>query len=386
MHAAALDPATLVVVRLAVEVLLLFVMATAWQINREERAAGWWLLAALAGALAAAAGPACAAAGLPRAWGEGVAVAGSLTAWTLDLHGALVFAGRRAAHRRRWVLLSAIAFALLGVAVAGHPVRRDLAHDGLAAGLLAATTVALLWRSTGLERVVRGLAALAAAAGAAACLTRAGFALVSADGAALDAHPVQAVVGLVLTLAALLWTSAVALACYQRAQGRLSTHALEDDLTGLPNRRAFDAALRREIERCKRGNPGFAVLQFDLDGTKEVNDRLGRDAGDALLVEAARRLRRSARAADYVARLGGDEFVALIADVPDHELLERVVARLRAAVDGPIEVLGRPLRVRTSLGGGVYAVDGLEPAVLLRAADARLRADKAAHRGAPAAA
>lgn len=126
----------------------------------------------------------------------------------------------------------------------------------------------------------------------------------------------------------------------RRYQDRLAHLVDHDVLTGLANRRRFDTELQRHLERCRRYGSSGAVLLLDLDNFKQVNDSLGHNAGDQLLVTIGGLLRRSVRDTDVVARLGGDEFALLLTD-GDQSAAERVgrdvVERIRehaATLDG----------------------------------------------------
>ncbi len=97
-----------------------------------------------------------------------------------------------------------------------------------------------------------------------------------------------------------------------RADERIEYLASHDSLTNLPNRETFNDLLHYAIESARRHQRRFAVLFIDLDRFKIINDSLGHDAGDILLVEVGDRLRQSLRSSDVVARLGGDEFVVIL--------------------------------------------------------------------------
>ncbi len=97
-----------------------------------------------------------------------------------------------------------------------------------------------------------------------------------------------------------------------KADERIEYLASHDSLTDLPNREMFNGLLHQTIETAHRHQRRFAVLFVDLDRFKVINDSLGHDAGDMLLVEVANRLRSALRASDVVARLGGDEFVVIL--------------------------------------------------------------------------
>ncbi len=134
------------------------------------------------------------------------------------------------------------------------------------------------------------------------------------------------------------------------ANSRLSVQAAHDGLTGLANRVAFLDALDRAVATSRRHRHGIAVLYFDLDHFKGVNDFLGHRAGDELLVAVAHRLRPLLRPEDLPARLGGDEFTVLLPRVEDSLEAIRVAERLRAAMAEPFSVAGRRVNISVSIG------------------------------------
>ncbi|MDP3263688.1 MAG: diguanylate cyclase [Tabrizicola sp.] len=154
--------------------------------------------------------------------------------------------------------------------------------------------------------------------------------------------------------------------------------AITDPLTGLKNRRAADAYLAR---LCATGVP-FGVLHMDLDYFKTVNDSLGHAAGDLVLGEVARVLRRQTRAEDCAARIGGDEFVLILAGQTEADHLVAVAERIIAGVSEPILFEGQVARVSASVGIG-RSIDHAypDPALLLADADAALYRAKRAGRG-----
>ncbi len=150
---------------------------------------------------------------------------------------------------------------------------------------------------------------------------------------------------------------------------RLAHLADHDVLTGLANRRRFDGELQRHLDWCRRHGPSGGLLLLDLDNFKQVNDTLGHNAGDQLLVTIAGLLRRSIRNTDVVARLGGDEFAILLTDGGEDEarrVAELVVERVRdhaATLDG----VGR--RVTTSVGAVTFKAASEHAADILALAD-----------------
>lgn len=142
-----------------------------------------------------------------------------------------------------------------------------------------------------------------------------------------------------------------------------------DELSGLPNRRLFRERLIELVRRCDRDGQSVAVLMIDLDHFKEINDTLGHDAGDQLLVEAAQRIRSCLRESDTVARLGGDEFVVAVADVRVAERVDAVAQNIIDRLSEPF-VLGEERGfVSASIGITVYPADAAGIDELLKHAD-----------------
>jgi diguanylate cyclase (GGDEF)-like protein/PAS domain S-box-containing protein len=143
----------------------------------------------------------------------------------------------------------------------------------------------------------------------------------------------------------------------KQLEARLAHDARHDSLTGLMNRSCFRERLDQALARARRDPRTVAVLFFDLDRFKIVNDTLGHEAGDDLLREVAHRLRCSVREADTVARLGGDEFVVLCEDVESIEQLTAAAERIRSLVEAPVALGGRLVYVGASVGIAVAELD-----------------------------
>jgi len=156
------------------------------------------------------------------------------------------------------------------------------------------------------------------------------------------------------------------------AQSRIERLAHFDMLTGLPNRALLIDRLNQESSRAKRGARPFAVLMFDLDGFKKVNDTWGHAAGDQLLRQVGTRSRACVRASDTVGRLGGDEFLALLPETTLDGARE-VAEKLRMALREPYDLgKGATATVGASVGIAVFPQHGTDAEDLQRAADGAL--------------
>ncbi|MFO1330385.1 MAG: EAL domain-containing protein [Rubrivivax sp.] len=189
------------------------------------------------------------------------------------------------------------------------------------------------------------------------------------------------------------------------AEDKIRHLANFDSLTGLPNRRQLLWRAERALEMARRHGHRCALLLIDLDRFKVINDTLGHQSGDDLLVEVARRLRgcvrhsdqvveavfdghtmgmRSHRSLEAVGRLGGDEFVALLPDVADEPDAERVAQRILEVLRDPIVVAGQECFVTASVGVAMFPRDGGSVADLMRNSDVAMYSVKAQGRNAAA--
>jgi diguanylate cyclase (GGDEF)-like protein len=160
---------------------------------------------------------------------------------------------------------------------------------------------------------------------------------------------------------------------------RITQLAFNDVLTGLPNRTMFHQQLEQLFE-ASEGGALFALHCLDLDQFKVINDTLGHPAGDALLVEAAKRLRYAARW-HFVGRLGGDEFVVLQSVGADRDAIDRLAREILTAIGEPLSIDGNELVPSTSIGIAIAPGDGGDGGTLLRNADLALYRAKEAGRG-----
>ncbi|MHB1705202.1 MAG: EAL domain-containing protein [Acidithiobacillus sp.] len=160
----------------------------------------------------------------------------------------------------------------------------------------------------------------------------------------------------------------------------LRNQFLRDPLTALPNRVLFMDFLKNARNQTLRHERLLGVAILDLDGFKQVNDRLGHGAGDQLLQAVVQRLQAQLRAGDVLARLGGDEFSLLLPDLERLDDLEVLCERLLATIREPLEIDGEAVSVTGSLGATLFPLDDSSASTLIRHADMALYAAKDAGR------
>jgi diguanylate cyclase (GGDEF)-like protein len=153
---------------------------------------------------------------------------------------------------------------------------------------------------------------------------------------------------------------------------RLHHLVYHDTLTNLPNRVLLQDRLSRMMIKAKRNNTFVAILFLDLDRFKKINETLGHDVGDKLLLEVARRIENCVRKSDTVARLGGDEFAVLLDDLRDIKFVAVVARKILHALSKPIMIQKYELYATSSIGISLYPNDSEDEDVLLRSADTAL--------------
>ena len=152
----------------------------------------------------------------------------------------------------------------------------------------------------------------------------------------------------------------------------LSFQVHHDILTQLPNRLLLLDRLKQSIKKAYRNKQKLAVLFIDLDHFKEINDSLGHNVGDQVLINAADRLKRCVRETDTVARLGGDEFTVLIEDIYDNDIVTDIAANIIEVLQKSFVVEEHSLYVTSSIGISLYPHDAESAGDLLRNADAAM--------------
>ena len=164
----------------------------------------------------------------------------------------------------------------------------------------------------------------------------------------------------------------------QDSQSQLEYRALNDELTGLPNRRLFSDRLQQALALAAREQTSVGVLYLDLDGFKLVNDTLGHPVGDRLLREVTNRLRKRVRASDTLARIGGDEFMLIAGSLHHSSEAELIAHDLLAQLAEPFELDGETLALTASIGISLYPENDLDPQALVQQSDTAMYAAKAA--------
>lgn len=155
--------------------------------------------------------------------------------------------------------------------------------------------------------------------------------------------------------------------------------ATHDSLTGLANRALFMDRLRTLTSRHAREQKAAGILMIDLNGLKQVNDTFGHRAGDAMIKEAANRLKQVARQSDTVARLGGDEFGAILSPVEIENGIQAAIDRIRAETASPFQFENRTFQLSASIGAAHFPDESVEIEHLIELADQRMYEVKRRH-------
>ncbi len=163
----------------------------------------------------------------------------------------------------------------------------------------------------------------------------------------------------------------------KESQRKMEQLAYYDVLTGLANRSYFRDQLRKAIAMSSRGYYHFALLYFDLDEFKRINDTLGHDSGDELLKEVARRLISRLREEDTIARLGGDEFAVILSGISDRRQAALIASNLQQAFALPVKLAGHDVSISASIGITIAPEDADEEELLLKHADLAMYEAKA---------
>lgn len=162
-----------------------------------------------------------------------------------------------------------------------------------------------------------------------------------------------------------------------KQQDMIYKQAHYDHLTSLANRTLLNQRLHLLIEKNQNSGKKFGVLFLDLDNFKEINDSLGHDVGDMILIHVAKTLLLATRKSDTVARFGGDEFIILVDDIEEEKNLEYIASKLIKAIQQPMRVRNLDLNVTTSIGISLFPHHGTDFNQLIKNADLALYVAKA---------
>ncbi len=161
-------------------------------------------------------------------------------------------------------------------------------------------------------------------------------------------------------------------------QQALEYQALHDSLTSLPNRVLLNDRLEQQINQANREESTLALLIMDLNGFKEINDTLGHQVGDRVLVSVAERIQEQIRQIDTIARMGGDEFAVLLADVNKDETIV-LVERIVKSLESHLEIAGHKLHVSASIGITLFPDHGHNAKILVQRGDVAMYMSKRSH-------
>ena len=165
------------------------------------------------------------------------------------------------------------------------------------------------------------------------------------------------------------------------AEQRFKYISEHDELTGLPNRRMFNATLKHYLQPATPAAPGLAVIVIDLDYFKLVNDTLGHPAGDFLLETVAQRLQRAMPENAFIARIGGDEFAAVLPGIETTQALLAVGKQLIADTTVPLSYQSQAIHISLSIGGALWPLQATDSTSMIKAADIALNELKRSGRG-----
>ncbi len=167
----------------------------------------------------------------------------------------------------------------------------------------------------------------------------------------------------------------------KKAEERIRTLALNDTLTGLPNRLNVNDQMEQALELGAEKGKRFALLFLDLDGFKKINDSYGHDIGDELLIHVAKELKETVRKTDVVARLGGDEFIVLLHDIDCESTVSGIAGKIVSRLSEGCTLKGVEVKIGTSIGIALYPEHGSSRVDLLKAADHAMYAAKSSGKG-----
>ncbi|WP_339859867.1 GGDEF domain-containing protein [Pseudohongiella acticola] len=383
-----LDPITLSVTLALVFVISVLVLFIFWRINQTQPGVLHWTLGGFLFAMAFWVVFLATLLDAPWNLGPFLSNSMSLPAVLFTIEGCLRFRGYHSSRRWRQMLLAMPVLVLIAWLNKDDPQARLLFHDAASAIGMCMAGVILCWKTSDrYELQANSLAACSAILGGMAFVIRWQYAFLAPE---VDTRPMYVPANQVLFFGLIVftmgWTYGLGVACYFRSNRQVMQLAREDVLTGLPNRRCIDENLGKTLMESRRSKAPFAVMLIDINAFKQVNDKHGHSAGDALLAGIARRLERAIRGSDFAGRLGGDEFVVIARGIESDEMtpdsepgvrFNEFLQRLRDELNGPMQVRGHAMDIVVSIGVAFWPEDGDSSDAMLSRADTLMYRDKA---------
>lgn len=374
-----LDIATLTLTFASLGLTTLLVLFLIWRINRDMPGVQCWMVGAALSLTSSFSLFLSIQLGLPEGMAPFISNSLSLPGNMLLMEGTLRFRGY--ASRRRWLFLLSLipVFILASWLNRFDAAARYIVHDSFTLAFLIVTAIAFVWRPDSREELyANSLAAFGSALMGLTIGSRWFLALTGNEQMMAGTGSVATQWYLfTATNFYIMWIFGISVACYFRSRQQVMQLAREDSLTGLPNRRCIDERIAQAINETRRSGQSFAVILLDVNNFKQVNDQLGHSAGDRLLVCIASRLLTVLRESDFAGRLGGDEFIVLAHPAESDEAVIGLIARLRQALEGPLDLPGSSFEIRISIGAAISPCDGDSADQLLGAADTRMYQNKA---------
>ena len=371
-----LDRSTLSLVMVMASAVSALVMFAIWRINRLIPGVRWWVGATVLGTV----GFALLMVAKPYLSNPGVSMLLSnmllFSALLMILEGTLRFTDHPSTLRWRAGLLLIPVFMVLTWYYQNDPLTRRVFHDGTYALLLAVCAAMMMRGPNPEDRLVNALSAFFLLGIACVMGMRALVATQLDSESALDAHPINSVVFLVIVMFVMGWTYSVHMACYLRAQRTIRELEREDALTGLSSRNHLAEVVGQEIARSQRTGIRFSYLLIDVDDLRQLHQEQGHSASDEVLRALGERLREFARDADFACHLGNDQFAVLLHHTPTLEHLRGAISRLRQLLAAPIRLEDRSTQLDFSIGMAMWPVDGETQAALEETALQRMEAEK----------
>lgn len=373
-----LDITTLALMFITLAMTSFIVMFLIWRINRDMPGVLHWMVGTLLNTASAVTSLLNAQSGWTEGWGPFLGTTTSVLANMLVLEGALRFRGFDCRRRRQFVLLLIPVFVTTAWILRLDPTARFIFHDFFNILFQLSAGAVLLWRTGDRGELQANL--LAASASILIGLTiswRLGLILsgneVAARGAESPATQWYLFAGANFHVA---WIFGLSVACYFRSRQREMLLAREDSLTRLPNRRWIDERLSQTLAETQRSGEKFALIMLDINDFKQVNDKYGHSAGDCVLTELAKRLRKAVRESDFAGRLGGDELIILARQIETDDLMAQMLERIRHQLNGKMALGDNLVDLDVSIGAAVFPADGDNMDTLLGAADSGMYEDK----------